>query len=158
MFFLLHLEQTFLPMTEIFTEGDKIESRLPFKIFSSLIVWLIRHGGLSRDLHALGYQIQNIVEKKNLIWHILLIEKQESVEEENPFSLDANSRGAASASVSETVKNTDSGEYGKRTVASNWTKYEMPPSDSEDDENIIGKTFTENLDSKRHLLEFSWLI
>ena len=87
------------------------------------------------------------------------IEKQESVDEENPFSLDANSRGAtASASVSETVKNTDSGEYGKRTVASNWTKYEMPPSDSEDDENIIGKTFTENLDSKCHLLEFSWPI
>ena len=63
-----------------------------------------------------------------------------------------------SASVSETVKNTDSAEYGKRTVASNWTKYEMPPSDSEDDENIIGITFTENLDSKRHLLEFSWPI
>ena len=76
--------------------------------------------------------------KNNLKWHILLIEKQETVEEENPFSLDANSGGAASASVSETVKNTDSGEYGKRTVASNWTKYEMPPSDSEDDENIIG--------------------
>ena len=82
---------------------------------------------------------QNIVEKKILNkWHILLIEKQEPVIEENPFSLDANSGGAASASVSETVKNTDSGEYGKRTVASNWTKYEMPPSDSEDDENIIG--------------------
>ena len=76
--------------------------------------------------------------KKHLKWHILLIEKQEPVDEENPFSLDGNSGGAASASVSEIVKNTDSGEYGKRTVASNWTKYEMPPSDSEDDENIIG--------------------
>ena len=83
--------------------------------------------------------MQEKLEKNNPKWHILLTEKQEPVDEENPFSLDVNSRGAASASVSETVKNTDSGEYGKRTVASNWTKYEMPPSDSEDDENIIGR-------------------
>ena len=34
----LHLEQTFLPIIWIFTdgEGDEIESRLPFKIFSTL--------------------------------------------------------------------------------------------------------------------------
>ena len=35
---LLHLKQTFLPIIWIFTEGegDGIESRLPFKIFSTL--------------------------------------------------------------------------------------------------------------------------
>jgi hypothetical protein len=34
----LHLKQTFLPIIRIFTEGegDEIESRLPFKIFSTL--------------------------------------------------------------------------------------------------------------------------
>ena len=32
----LHLNQTFPPMIWIFTEGDRIESRLPFKIFNSL--------------------------------------------------------------------------------------------------------------------------
>ena len=34
----LHLKQTFPPMIWIFTEGDGIESRLPFKIFSTLII------------------------------------------------------------------------------------------------------------------------
>ena len=33
----LHLKQTFPPMIWIFTEGDEIESWLPFKIFSTLI-------------------------------------------------------------------------------------------------------------------------
>ena len=33
---LLHLKQTFPPTILIFTEGDEIESRLPFKIFSTL--------------------------------------------------------------------------------------------------------------------------
>ena len=33
----LHLKQTFPPIIWIFTEGDVIESRLPFKIFSTLI-------------------------------------------------------------------------------------------------------------------------
>ena len=32
----LHLKQTFLPIIWIFTEGDGIESRIPFKIFSTL--------------------------------------------------------------------------------------------------------------------------
>ena len=32
----LHHKQTFLPMIRIFTEGDGIESRLPFKIFITL--------------------------------------------------------------------------------------------------------------------------
>ena len=32
----LHLKQTFLPIIWIFTEGDGIEFRLPFKIFSTL--------------------------------------------------------------------------------------------------------------------------
>ena len=32
-----HLKQIFLPIIWIFTEGDGIESRLPFKIFSTLI-------------------------------------------------------------------------------------------------------------------------
>ena len=32
----LHLKQTFRPIIWIFTEGDEIESRLPFKIFSTL--------------------------------------------------------------------------------------------------------------------------
>ena len=38
MFSLLHLKQTFLPIVWIFTEveGDRIESRLPIKIFSTL--------------------------------------------------------------------------------------------------------------------------
>ena len=31
-----HLKQTFLPIIWIFTEGDVIESRLPFKVFSTL--------------------------------------------------------------------------------------------------------------------------
>ena len=32
----LHLKQPFLPIIWIFNEGDEIESRLPFKIFSTL--------------------------------------------------------------------------------------------------------------------------
>ena len=32
----LHLKKTFLPIIWIFTEGEGIESRLPFKIFSNL--------------------------------------------------------------------------------------------------------------------------
>ena len=32
----LYLKQTFLPIIWIFTEGDEIKSRLPFKIFSTL--------------------------------------------------------------------------------------------------------------------------
>ena len=34
---LLHLKQTLPPIIWIFTEGDRIESRLPFKLFSSLL-------------------------------------------------------------------------------------------------------------------------
>ena len=34
----LHLKQTFQPIIWIFTEGEGIESRLPFKIFSTLFV------------------------------------------------------------------------------------------------------------------------
>ena len=34
----LHLKQTFLPMIYIFTEGEGDGIRLPFKIFSTLIV------------------------------------------------------------------------------------------------------------------------
>ena len=34
----LHLKQTFLPIIWIFTEGDGIKSRLPFKKFSTLMV------------------------------------------------------------------------------------------------------------------------
>ena len=39
----LHLKQTFLPIIGIFTkgEGDEIESRLPFKIFSTLAELLV---------------------------------------------------------------------------------------------------------------------
>ena len=33
----LHLKQTFPPIIRIFTEGDGIEPRLPFKIFSTLM-------------------------------------------------------------------------------------------------------------------------
>ena len=33
----LHLKQTFPPIIQIFNEGDEIESKLPFKIFSTLI-------------------------------------------------------------------------------------------------------------------------
>ena len=36
----LHLKQTFLPIIWIFTEGDGIKSRLPFKIFSTLTIVL----------------------------------------------------------------------------------------------------------------------
>ena len=35
---LLHLKQTFLHIIWIFTEGDGIKSRLPFKIFSTLLI------------------------------------------------------------------------------------------------------------------------
>ena len=35
-FLLLHLKQTFLPIIWIFTEGDGIKSRFPFKICSTL--------------------------------------------------------------------------------------------------------------------------
>ena len=34
----LRLKQTFPPIIWIFTEGDKIESRLPFKFFSTVII------------------------------------------------------------------------------------------------------------------------
>ena len=39
----LHLKQTFPPIIGIFTkgEGDGIESRLPFKIFSTLAIFLV---------------------------------------------------------------------------------------------------------------------
>ena len=39
----LHLKQTFPPIIWIFTEGegDEIESRLPFKIFSTLHIWAV---------------------------------------------------------------------------------------------------------------------
>ena len=39
----LHLKQTFLPKIWIFTEGegDGIKSRLPFKIFSTLILAIL---------------------------------------------------------------------------------------------------------------------
>ena len=33
----LHLKQTFLPTISIFTKSDGIKSRLPFKIFSTLM-------------------------------------------------------------------------------------------------------------------------
>ena len=36
----LHLKQTFQPIIWIFTEGDRIESRLPSKIFSTLVIKL----------------------------------------------------------------------------------------------------------------------
>ena len=38
----LHLKQTFQPIIWIFTEGegDEIESKLPFKIFSTLVIVL----------------------------------------------------------------------------------------------------------------------
>ena len=41
---LLHLKQTFPPIIWIFTEGEGggIESRLPFKIFSTLLIWHFR--------------------------------------------------------------------------------------------------------------------
>ena len=35
----LRLKQTFPPIIWIFTEGDEIKSRLPFKIFSTLMLW-----------------------------------------------------------------------------------------------------------------------
>ena len=38
----LHLKQTFPPIVWIFIEGDGIESRLPFKIFSTLHKYLHR--------------------------------------------------------------------------------------------------------------------
>ena len=36
----LHFKQTFPPIIQIFTEGDGIESRLPFKIFSTLLAYI----------------------------------------------------------------------------------------------------------------------
>ena len=38
----LRLKQTFLPIIWIFTEGDEIKSRLPFKIFFTLH-WIKRN-------------------------------------------------------------------------------------------------------------------
>ena len=73
--------------------------------------------------------VSSTCRKRNLKWHILLIEKQEPVEEENPFSLDPNSRGAASVSVSETVKNTDSGKVSLLGVDSLWGDCTYIPAD-----------------------------
>ena len=39
----LRLKQTFPPIIWIFTEGEEIESRLPFKIFSTLKRYNIAH-------------------------------------------------------------------------------------------------------------------
>ena len=49
----LHLKQTFPPIMWIFTEGDGIESRLPFKIFSTLyLIWLqVENGAQVLDIN-----------------------------------------------------------------------------------------------------------
>ena len=46
----LHLKQNFPPMIWIFTEGEGIESRLHFKIFSTLKIWTTCKSNLSPDL------------------------------------------------------------------------------------------------------------
>ena len=53
----LHLKQNFLPRIWIFTggEGDKIESRLPFKIFSTLICSILVRWSVKDALVPLCY-------------------------------------------------------------------------------------------------------
>ena len=48
----LHLKQTFLPIISIFTEAEGIESRLPFKTFSTLLTKFL-------SLHIINYQSRN---------------------------------------------------------------------------------------------------
>ena len=82
-----HLKQTFPPMIWIFIEGEEIESRLPFKIFSTLAwpfdiyigqvaVIPTLKGHFSSQLtkwllfiHSLGL-IKIYVDKTGLIFHI----------------------------------------------------------------------------------------
>ena len=49
----LHLKQTFPPIIWIFTEGDGIESRLPFRIFHTLyLIWLqVENGAQVLDIN-----------------------------------------------------------------------------------------------------------
>ena len=45
----LHLKQTFPSMIWIFTEGDGIKSRLPFKIFSTIPVQFLENSSSLKD-------------------------------------------------------------------------------------------------------------
>ena len=58
----LHLKETFPPIIGIFTEGDGIKSRLPFKIFSTLIDFEF----ISTWCRPLGYGI-NASERSSLL-------------------------------------------------------------------------------------------
>ena len=49
----LHLKQTFLPIIWIFTEGDWIESSLPFRIFSTITNVLLGPLFIRRDLDSI---------------------------------------------------------------------------------------------------------
>ena len=56
----LHLKKTFPPIISIFTEGDGIESRLPFKIFSTLQcsfsrTYILVHSKVNMDVFFLFF-------------------------------------------------------------------------------------------------------
>ena len=69
----LHLKQTFPPITWIFTEGegDGIESRVPFKIYSTLLtIWTSETQKQKTLLITLNYRkttLIHIAEKKDFI-------------------------------------------------------------------------------------------
>ena len=68
---LFHLKQTFTPIIWIFTEvkGDRIESRLPFKIFSTL------HNEILREAYSWLWIIEIMKKVPIIIFYVFCIRK-----------------------------------------------------------------------------------
>ena len=64
----LHLQQMFPPIIWIFIKGDGIESRVPFKVFSTLLTKI----EMIRIANKVKKNIQNSTATANRIWPHLL--------------------------------------------------------------------------------------
>ena len=81
-----HLNQTFLHIIWIFTEGEEVESRLPFKIFCTLctdfIILLLMRQKLRRWQNA-KLQIKQSKEPKICIYQLLTLYVVSNIRWEN---------------------------------------------------------------------------
>ena len=68
----LHLSQTFPPIIWIFTEGDGIESSLPFRIFSTLTYVLLGPLIIRRNFDSIPRLIRWLKPSKVSLYRILL--------------------------------------------------------------------------------------